>query len=118
MSISICHCVFEYLYRDASNYKVHSAVLLEGLYRDDHRAAIVSILNAGLYFIPQQIGLSPLQSELYAYSSGPTEDDHAWHEFVGLYPAESSDVARLSQAGTVDEFVARFLAVGLWREAF
>jgi hypothetical protein len=116
MPISSGHCVFEYLYRDASNYKVHRTLLLKGPYSDAFRMEILSMLSAEIYFIPQQVGLSPLQSELYAYSNGPTDDDHAWHEFVGLSPATPSDVAQLAVAGTISKLVERFRLVALWRE--
>lgn len=109
------HCVFEYLYRDASNYKAHRTLLLKGSCSDAFQADIVSKLSAGLYFIPQQVGLPPLQAELYAYSNGPTDDDHAWHEFIGLYPADASDMERLAATGTVEELLAKFHAVQLWR---
>ena len=67
-----------YLYRDASNYKAGGEIVVTGhLTFSD----IAPYLDGGEFFIPQQVGLEPLQSKLTAYSDGQTnDDDHVWHE--------------------------------------
>ncbi len=70
----------EYMYRDASNYKAYPErdVIVEGeLVEQDVR---VHLREVGK-FIPHDIGLPELQSQLESY---PSADDHIWHEFIGL----------------------------------
>lgn len=102
------HCVFEYLYRDASNYKAHGAALLVGAVTAGDVAHLRAALIEGLYFLPAAVGIAPLHDELFQYSNGPTEDDHPWHEFVCLRPAEPEDVEGLSVAGPVKAFLEKF----------
>lgn len=75
--------VFEYLYRDASNYKAWGSLLLEGIASSSQIEELRALMDERRYFIPQQVGAPPLQEQLYEYSRGPTEDDHVWHEFFG-----------------------------------
>ena len=79
-----------YLYRDADNYKATRTFVLAGVPALGELAAIRAALDEGLYFIPSQVGLDDLQSELSAYDSAETTDgyaedpdsdpDHPWHE--------------------------------------
>jgi len=62
-----------YLYRDASNYKVHNHVVVEGILDEQDRKLILDSLDEGLYFIPEQVGLP-------ADKYSGTEDDHPWFE--------------------------------------
>ena len=99
------YIIFEYLYRDASNYKVFGEALLEGRVSETVLASARSRLDAGIYFIPEQIGIPPLRHELYKYSNGPTEDDHCFHEFVDLRPASAKEVQELETWGSVSELL-------------
>jgi len=47
----------EYLYRDASNYKVYNECVVKGIVTAEQRKEIVDCLNEGEYFIPSQVGL-------------------------------------------------------------
>lgn len=78
------YTVFEYLYRDASNYKAHGRVWLAGTAAADDHARIAACLHEGLYFIPEQLNLPALQALLFPHSDGVTDDDHSWHEFCAL----------------------------------
>lgn len=72
--------LLEYLYRDASNYKQHGSVVLEGTIS---LKDIRHLLIEGEYFIPSQAGLPDLQHKFKEQGfEYPTEDDHAWHEIV------------------------------------
>ncbi|HBA60924.1 MAG TPA: hypothetical protein DCZ92_08905 [Elusimicrobia bacterium] len=77
--------LLEYLYRDASNYKQHGSVVLQGAIS---LKDIQPLLIDGEYFIPSQAGLPDLQHKFkdqgFEY---PTEDDHAWHEIVSMRPS-------------------------------
>lgn len=70
----------EYLYRDASNYKAYPEedVIVDGrLEWSDFEP----VLHMGEMFIPSDVGLPELQSQLENY---PNEDDHIWHQLLDL----------------------------------
>lgn len=104
---------FDYMYRDAGNFKAFGTVALDGRLSDADRELIRERLSSGEFFIAEQVGVPPLYRELYKWSGGPTSDDHCWHEFVGF--------RTLSEAEGADpipalEFVARFAAVEDWKQ--
>lgn len=105
--------VFEYLYRDASNYKAFGVLLLEGKASKPHRAKIVEVLDGGEFFVAEQVGVPTLYQELWKFSNGPTEDDHVWHTFVRLRAATNGDLQEVVW-GTLDELVEKFSAVKKW----
>lgn len=107
------NCVFEYLYRDASNYKAFVVLLLNGTASKSDLARIIEVLDGGEFFIAEQVGVPALYEELWKYSNGPTEDDHVWHTFVGLRAAKESDLNE-QVWGNLDELVKRFAAVRRW----
>ena len=107
--------IFEYMYRDADNFKAFGSVLLDGPINEADKATVRSRLESGEFFIAEQVGLSPLYAQLYQWSNGPTESDHCWHEFVGFRESgESTD--EFSSTIPAREFVGRFAAVRDWNE--
>ena len=78
------YTVFEYLYRDASNYKAFGEVWLAGTVNEEERSEILSSFESGEFFIAEQTGIPPVYRELFECSGGRTDDDHAWHTFEGL----------------------------------
>jgi len=110
------YCIFEYQYRDASNYKARGQVLLDGSAKDDDLKALRAKLESGEFFIPEQVGIQPLQPRLWAACGcAPDVDlDHCWHEFEGLRDATAEDLAEFTCWGTVASFVATFREVGEW----
>jgi hypothetical protein len=108
--------VFEYLYRDAGNFKAFGSVLLKGRVSDDNRDAIRSRLESGEFFIAEQVGVPPLYEQLYQWSAGPTESDHCWHEFVGFREIDGPE-SSVTYVGDAATFVARFAAVTGWEES-
>lgn len=107
--------VFEYLYRDASNYKSHGQVYLSGRLSDADRALIVSKLQDGEYFIAEQVGIPSLRQSLYELSDGPTDDDHAWHEFGTIVDGPSLGDEILW--GSAAELLLNFQKVESWNLA-
>ena len=93
--------LLEYLYRDASNYKQHGSVVLQGRIS---LKGIRPLLINGEYFIPSQAGLPDLQykfkSQGFAYL---TEDDHAWHEIISMRPTTKQPTVPLHRK----EFMSR-----------
>jgi hypothetical protein len=67
---------FSYLYRDASNYKLFEAAILEGEMSEDDIALILSKRSEENLFLPSQVGLEPLQKRW----DNLNDDDHVWHE--------------------------------------
>ena len=67
-----------YGYRDASNYKEGSTIVLDGVLSPVDIAAIAATLDSGEMFIPYdlRLGIEELQSRLTSF---PSEDDHVWH---------------------------------------
>lgn len=107
--------IFEYLYRDASNYKAWGTLVLEGDATDADIAALLIQFESGSYFIAEQLGIPPLYSELWAFSSGPTADDHVWHTFHALRTATAQDIAKPIFC-TLGELIQKVKAVTAWDE--
>ncbi|MGB4912009.1 MAG: hypothetical protein WBO95_07730 [Candidatus Dechloromonas phosphoritropha] len=107
--------IFDYLYRDASNYKSWGSLLLEGRATEVELEALRTGLNCGEFFIAEQVGIPPLYAELWQLSDGPTEDDHVWHTFHELRPANAEEITG-APWGKVTELIARFITVRSWDE--
>ncbi len=73
---------FEYLYRDAGNYKAFGAVLLDGALSTEELEGVRNLFPNDGFFIAEQIGVPALYGQLYQWSDGPTQDDHCWQEFL------------------------------------
>src|SRR5690606_36290483 len=82
------YSVFEYLYRDAGNYKTHACLLLRGRAGDEDHAAIHRALDDGT-FIPERVGLPSLHEQHWRDCGSGFDDvlDHPLHEFAGVRPA-------------------------------
>ena len=107
--------IFDYLYRDASNYKSWGSLLLEGRATKAELEALRTSLNCGEFFIAEQVGIPPLYAELWQLSGGPTEDDHVWHTFHELRPATAEEISR-TLWGKVSELIMRFKTLSSWDE--
>lgn len=77
-------CVFEYLYRDASNYKAWGELLLSGIPSQNDIAALRACLELDVYFVAEQVGIPAVYKELWDLSGGQSSDDHALHEVIAL----------------------------------
>lgn len=105
--------IFEYFYRDASNYKSWGGVLLAGEVPADVFARLRRRFDSEEFFVAEQLGLPTLYGELWELSDGPTEDDHVWHTFHALRPAVGAEI-NMPIFATLDEFVLRLEAVLKW----
>lgn len=104
--------VFEYVYRDAANFKAFGFIALEGRVTGADLEFIRGKLDSREYFIAEQIGVPPLYDKLYQLNGGPTDADHCWHEFVGFRELAAPTCTRLSKR----DFMARFAAVETWNQ--
>lgn len=107
-------CVFEYLYRDASNYKAWGTILLSGVPSQNDIAALRARLESGEYFVAEQVGIPAVYKELWDLSGGPTSDDHALHEFVNLRQATTEETATLPPFGSLSKLLEAFQVVTAW----
>jgi hypothetical protein len=106
--------VFEYIYRDASNYKAYGQLLLAGGYSAEDMRQIREVCEEDVRFIAEQIGVPALYEQLYEYSDGPTDDDHVFHEFLFLRDAAPEDRSQVPW-GSVTDIVKRFRdTAGTW----
>lgn len=72
---------FNYLYRDASNYKQHGSIVYSNpnsVSLDIMKKAIIPNLIDGEFFVASDWELPSLLFETL------TEDDHEWHEFASI----------------------------------
>lgn len=107
-------CVFEYLYRDGSNYKAWGSLLLSGESTHEDVTALKACLESGEYFVAEQVGIPPVYKELWDLSGGPTSDDHASHEFITLRAADENERKSLPLFGELSDLLKTFQAVTKW----
>lgn len=98
---------FDYLYRDAGNYKTTGMLLLRG--RDPRAEPLIrGALEWGDQFVAEQVGIPTLCARHFAdVGEGPTDLDHAFHEFVGLRTPAVEELGFVPW-GPLDWLVARF----------
>ncbi len=112
-------CIFEYLYRDAANWKTWGEVLLTGHFSAPADSEIRRLLDDDGIFVAEQVGIPPLQQRhLATYGETGQDLDHAFHEFVSLQPATKAKLSQLRVAGSLSDLVAAFRASsGSWNLA-
>ncbi|QCO67541.1 hypothetical protein E5843_06725 [Luteimonas yindakuii] len=106
--------IFEYFYRDAGNFTTTGRLRLSGI-DDAADAEIRRCLDWGHQFVAEQVGVPSLCREHWeSVGDGPSDLDHAYHEFGGLRPATPED-ATLAVWGPVKAMVSRMRsAAGKW----
>lgn len=101
-----------YLYRDASNYKVRNSCVINGVLSKDQMKTILSCLHEGEYFIPSLVGLPEVKFDEY-----DPEDDHEWFE-LSEFSFEISR-ARADISLTTQDLVAAFIKCkGRWEDIY
>lgn len=103
-------CIFEYLYRDAGNWKTYERLLLAGTYAPALRDELLSLLDGDQIFVAEQVGIPPLHDKHHAVYGCGCGFDHAFHEFVDLRPATEEEALAESPAGTVAGLLVAFHA--------
>ncbi len=77
--LGLCNVSYKYLYRDASNYKLHGeAVFTNHTFMpiDEIEKQIRSCLKDGEFFIARQVNIEERFFDILH-----DDDDHPWHEF-------------------------------------
>jgi hypothetical protein len=108
MDMADTFSIFEYLYRDASNYKAWGKLLLYGAVSECDVTTLKQNLDANEFFIAEQVGIPALYKELWDLSGGPTSDDHAFHTFYELRLATDKEIATLSLWGELSLLLRSF----------
>jgi hypothetical protein len=96
--------LFNYMYRDASNYKSAGEVVFEGEYSQELEERLTAAFDGGQFFKASQIGIP----EVFLYEDGyefDKQDDHTWHEFCGISPADGRDKPNDEDGRTIEDFV-------------
>jgi hypothetical protein len=107
--------IFEYLYRDAGNFKSYGSILLLGQISRTEHGVIERKMESGEFFIAEQIGVKALYKELYKFSGGMTQQDHVWHSFVEFRGVNDDDhIDDMEVWGTVVDFIKKFASIGEW----
>lgn len=109
------HSIFEYMYRDAGNWKTYGTLLLNGD-AEDVSGSLRECFESGGLFVAEQVGIPSLCAEHFAScGEGPSDLDHAYHEFFDLRPASNAEMASMQVAGSLDALVGRIqAAAGGW----
>lgn len=105
---------FDYMYRDAGNFKAFGTVVLEGHLAPEDLRLIQERLSGREFFIAEQVGVPTLYLQLYEWSGGPTKDDHCWHEFIEFRELAEPPVKPVAM--TASELLKRFEKVEDWNE--
>lgn len=105
--------LFRYVYADATNAKTHGAIALSGVPKDTSRGirTIADACDSGELFIPEQVGLPPLQPCLDDGKANPTGDDLIWHRFESIAASQGEMPLMTLSYRTL---VRRFRAVPVW----
>ncbi len=90
---------FSYLYRDASNYKKYSEVILSGSLKFEQ---ILPFLKDRIFFIPSEIGLDDLQGDEWS------SDDHIWHEIESIQLTANRPTINIDAKQLLKRFKATF----------
>lgn len=93
---------FEYLYRDAGNYKKFGSAILDNPNRIDPEKAAEKLkehLIDGEFFYPKKVGIPLLEHHAF-----DPDLDHEWYEFEKLSNTNEETTIKVS----IEEFVERF----------
>ena len=108
---------FRYMYRDGANYKTCHEIVFAGQATPEQELRLRATLEDDCNFIAAQVGLPELFPWMdSALGLEADEDDHDWHEFVGLLwtDEEPTEIYRAQHGrlvgapSTIEELVVTF----------
>lgn len=105
---------FDYMYRDAGNFKAHGSIFVSGKFSDEEEARILEAMEAEEFFIAEQLGIPPLYDALFQYSGGMIDSDHAWHAFCGFRELDPVRAPAELIWGQAHKLVAAFEQISEW----
>jgi len=80
--------IFEYLYRDAANFKSWGSVQLSACTGEIASAISVLFTSGDNIFVAEQLGLPLLYDGVREHGDGSSIHDHAFHEFSEIRPLD------------------------------
>lgn len=98
----------DYMYRDASNYKIFQNAVLYGELTELQKADILAARYDGLWFIPSAVGLD---AERF---SDETDDDHCWFELFDDAFSETNESPSGCEYSASEFYDAFMLASSNW----
>ncbi|MDX5445051.1 MAG: hypothetical protein LPJ87_03230 [Zoogloeaceae bacterium] len=98
---------FEYLYRDAGNFKTWGTILLEGSVGSADEEVLRRSFIDGVFFDPTSLGIPSLRESLWAATGSHYLQhlDHQWHELVEMREASDEEVSSLTLWGSLEELI-------------
>lgn len=101
------YTIFEYLYRDAGNFKSWGAILLEGSINSADEESLRRSFVDGVFFDADTLGVPSLREDLWAASGSHYLQhlDHQWHELVEVREASKEEVSSLTLWGKSAELI-------------
>ena len=86
---------FNYLYRDAWNYKKFHSIILSGVIKSEQ---IKPFLREHTFFIPSEVGLPDLQEDVFK------SYDHIWHEIEAIELTAEQPTANINASTLLANF--------------
>lgn len=106
---------FQYLYRDAGNFKVFGSVILRGRLDECARAKILEVLDEDGRFVAEQVGIPSLYGPLHQLTNGPCKTDVYTHEFCDFEELPFASIPTGSIVwGCCGDFINAFASVKEW----
>lgn len=105
--------VLNYLFRDAANFKASGQLSLKGIASTAGLEIMRSRFESGEFFIAEQLGIPALYAELWEFSDGATDDDHAWHTVDELRAATAAEMD-LPTFDSIESFIEKIKHVEEW----
>lgn len=104
--------VFNYLYRDGSNYKRWGSVVFAGTITDVLTQRFARSLESGEFFIADQLRLPEIFPDTWPIYA----DDHCWHAWAGFEATDSSP--NDPESRTIEQFVRDAEQAGIhgWKD--
>lgn len=102
-SINSTNTKIEYMYRDGDNWKSYFECVVKGILSEEQKNTILSCLDGGQHFIPEQVGL-PGHGDDWVFNE---EFDQPWFELLENRIQTTRDEA--TEELTIDELVEAFL---------
>ena len=108
-------CIFEYMYRDAGNWKTFGLLLMKGNC-EGMQGVLEACLEWENQFVAEQVDVPPLHRKHFSdCGEGPSDLDHAFHEFLCLRPATNEEQVDMQAHCTLQDFIVRMQeSAGHW----
>lgn len=104
---------FDYLYRDAGNFKSFGTIILRGNLSLENQRRIINAMESEEFFVAEQVSIPSLYNELFKLSGGRIPSDHAWHSFSQFRQLDLEPESEIVW-GSSDDLLSAFEAVSEW----